>query len=70
MKIDLTDMTAVVTGATAGIGLAIAKSLAQAGAKVAINGLKQETVDKGVAAVHSACIAAAGSGVVADVATA
>ena len=54
MKIDLTDMTAVVTGSTVGIGLAIAKRLAQAGAKVVINGRKQETVDKGVAAVHAA----------------
>ncbi len=70
MKIDLTDKTALVTGSTAGIGLAIAKSLAQSGAKVIINGRKQETVDRGVAAVHGACNAAAVSGVAADVATA
>lgn len=70
MKIDLTDKTALVTGSTAGIGLAIAKSLAQAGAKVVINGRKQETVDKGIAAVHEACNAAAVTGVAADVATA
>src|ERR1700744_6334489 len=70
MKIDLTDKTALVTGSTAGIGLAIAKSLAQAGAKVVVNGRKQETVDKGIAAVHDACKAAAVSGVAADVATA
>jgi NAD(P)-dependent dehydrogenase (short-subunit alcohol dehydrogenase family) len=70
MKIDLTDKTALVTGSTAGIGLAIAKSLAQAGAKVVINGRKQETVDKGMAAVHAACNAAAVTGVAADVATA
>jgi NAD(P)-dependent dehydrogenase (short-subunit alcohol dehydrogenase family) len=70
MKIDLADKTAVVTGSTAGIGLAIAKSLARAGAKVVINGRKQQTVDKGIAAVHEACNAAAVSGVAADVATA
>lgn len=70
MKIDLTDKTALVTGSTAGIGLAIAKSLAQAGAKVVINGRKQETVDRGIAAVHEACNAAAVTGVAADVATA
>lgn len=70
MKIDLTDKTALVTGSTAGIGLAIAKRLAQAGAKVVINGRKQETVDKGIAAVHEACNAAAVTGVAADVATA
>lgn len=70
MKIDLTDKTALVTGSTAGIGLAVAKGLAQAGAKVVINGRKQETVDKGVAAVHASCKAAAVSGIAADVATA
>jgi NAD(P)-dependent dehydrogenase (short-subunit alcohol dehydrogenase family) len=70
MKIDLTDKTALVTGSTAGIGLAIAKALAQSGAKVVVNGRKQSTVDKGVAAVHESCKAAAVSGVTADIATA
>lgn len=70
MKIDLTDKTALVTGSTAGIGLAIAKALARSGAKVVVNGRTQATVDKGIAAVHEACKAAAVSGVAADVATA
>lgn len=70
MKIDLTDKTALVTGSTAGIGLAIAKALARSGAKVVVNGRTQATVDKGIAAVHEACNAAAVSGVAADVATA
>ncbi|WP_045835929.1 SDR family NAD(P)-dependent oxidoreductase [Hyphomicrobium sp. 99] len=70
MKLDLTNKTAVVTGSTVGIGLAIAKGLAHAGAKVVINGRKKETVDKGVAAVHGSVNAAAVSGVAADVSTA
>lgn len=70
MKVDLTNKTAVVTGSTGGIGLAIAKGLAQAGAKVVVNGRKQETVDKGIAAIHDSVNAAAVSGVAADVSTA
>jgi NAD(P)-dependent dehydrogenase (short-subunit alcohol dehydrogenase family) len=38
MKIDLTGKTAVVTGSTQGIGFAIAKGLAEAGASVVVNG--------------------------------
>ena len=34
----LNGKTAVVTGSTSGIGLAIARALAQAGANVALNG--------------------------------
>ena len=70
MKIDLTGKTALVTGSTAGIGLAIAKGLAEAGAKVVINGRKQATVDKGVAAIHDSVKGAAVSGIAADVSTA
>ncbi len=70
MKIDLTGKTALVTGSTAGIGLAIAKGLAASGAKVVVNGRKQATVDKGVAAVHDSVKVAAVSGVAADVSTA
>ncbi len=42
MKIDLTGMTAVVTGGTAGIGLAAARLFLEAGAAVALCGRDQE----------------------------
>lgn len=44
MHIDLTGKRAVVTGSTAGIGFAIAKGLAAAGAQVVINGRTRERV--------------------------
>jgi gluconate 5-dehydrogenase len=56
---------ALVTGASYGIGFAIASGLAAAGAKIAFNDIKQELVDKGVAAYKEAGITA--KGYVADV---
>lgn len=41
---------ALVTGASYGIGFAIAKAMANAGATIVFNDIKQELVDKGVAA--------------------
>jgi NAD(P)-dependent dehydrogenase (short-subunit alcohol dehydrogenase family) len=69
MKIDLAGKSVLVTGSTAGIGLAIAKGLAATGAKVIVNGRKQETVEKAIAAVKAAGDGTA-TGVAADVSTA
>jgi NAD(P)-dependent dehydrogenase (short-subunit alcohol dehydrogenase family) len=48
MRIDLSGMTALVTGSTSGIGHAIANGLAAAGANVVINGRSQDRVDASV----------------------
>lgn len=67
MDIDLTEKTAIVTGSTGGIGLAIAAGLARAGARVVILGRTQQGVD---AALQKLAKAGAVSGVVADAGTA
>jgi 3-oxoacyl-[acyl-carrier protein] reductase len=43
---DLTGMTALVTGASGGIGSAIAKALVSRGAKVALSGTREEALQK------------------------
>jgi NAD(P)-dependent dehydrogenase (short-subunit alcohol dehydrogenase family) len=48
MKIDLSGMTALVTGSTAGIGYAVAKGLAGSGADVIINGRNQQKLDAAI----------------------
>ena len=53
---------ALVTGASYGIGFAIAKAMAAAGATICFNDIKQELVDKGVAAYKEEGIDAHGSG--------
>ena len=51
---------ALVTGASYGIGFAIAKAMAGAGATIVFNDIKQELVDKGIAAYKEAGITAHG----------
>jgi NAD(P)-dependent dehydrogenase (short-subunit alcohol dehydrogenase family) len=70
MKIDLSEKTALVTGSTAGIGHAIAKGLAAAGATVVVNGRTQAKVDAAVAAMAKAVPGSKLRGVAADVSTA
>lgn len=50
----------LVTGASYGIGFAIAKAFAQAGAKIVFNDIKQELVDKGLQAYEQDGIQAHG----------
>ena len=51
---------ALVTGASYGIGFALATAFARAGAKIAFNDIKQELVDKGLAAYKKEGIDAKG----------
>ena len=53
MDLKLTGKIALVTGSTAGIGFAIAKSLAVEGAYVYVNGRTQKRVDAATAAIRS-----------------
>ena len=52
MDLQLKGKLALVTGSTAGIGLAIAKTLAREGARVIVNGRQQAAVDSAVAAIQ------------------
>lgn len=47
-KFSLEGKVALVTGASSGIGFALAKGLGEAGAKVVFNDINQENVDKGI----------------------
>ena len=63
MDLDLNGKTALVTGSTAGIGLAIATALAKEGAAVIVNGRTQERVDRALA------VSGAAHGLAADLGT-
>jgi NAD(P)-dependent dehydrogenase (short-subunit alcohol dehydrogenase family) len=64
VNIDLSGKTALVTGSTQGIGLAIARGLAAAGARVAVNGRGRDRVDAAVAELDGDVL-----GIAADVTT-
>jgi NAD(P)-dependent dehydrogenase (short-subunit alcohol dehydrogenase family) len=70
MKIDLKGKTALVTGSMSGIGHAIARGLAAAGADVVVNGRGQARVDAAVAAMAKAAPGIRVRGIAADVSTA
>ncbi len=70
MKIDLTGKTAIVTGSTGGIGLAIAAGLARSGASVVIAGRTQGRVDAALKKLAEATAHGSIRGVVADAGTA
>ena len=70
MNIDLSGKTALVTGSTAGIGYAIARGLAAAGAEVVLNGRGQDKVDAALTSLKQAAPGAKVRGVAADVSTA
>lgn len=69
MDLKLADKSALVSGSTGGIGLAIAQSLAQEGAAVIINGRSQERVDQAIATIKAATPNAKLSGVAIDLST-
>lgn len=66
MDLQLSHKRALVTGSTAGIGYAIAFTLAKEGAEVIINGRKQESVDTAVKKLKEETGATNISGVAAD----
>ena len=70
MKLGLEGKKALVTGSTAGIGLAAATVLAEEGAHVIVNGRTQARVDGAVAAIQQAVPGATVRGVAADLGTA
>ncbi|HEY5256734.1 MAG TPA: SDR family NAD(P)-dependent oxidoreductase, partial [Acidobacteriaceae bacterium] len=69
MDLQLTGKMALVSGSTAGIGLAIAKELAQEGAHVTINGRTAERVQHALEVIRATHPKGKIEGVAADLAT-
>lgn len=70
MDLQLQGKRALVTGSTAGIGLAIARGLAREGAGVIINGRTAKRVDQAIAALKRAGVSGKLEGLAADLGTA
>ncbi|MEJ6484390.1 SDR family NAD(P)-dependent oxidoreductase [Nostoc punctiforme UO1] len=70
MDLKLHGKSALVSGSTAGIGLATAQALAQEGASVIVNGRSEERVTQAIAKIKHSTPDAQVSGVVADTGTA
>ncbi len=70
MDLQLKGWRALVTGSTAGIGFAIAKTLAAEGTAVVINGRAADRVEAALAQLREACPGAELSGITADLASA
>jgi NAD(P)-dependent dehydrogenase (short-subunit alcohol dehydrogenase family) len=70
IDLDLSGKVALVTGSTAGIGLAIVTGLAEAGAHVWVNGRTSERVDSAIARIRSSLPGATVSPAPGDLATA
>jgi NAD(P)-dependent dehydrogenase (short-subunit alcohol dehydrogenase family) len=69
MNLGLQGKLAVVSGSTAGIGLAIATALATEGAKLVVNGRTQARVDAAVKTIQQSVAGAGVRGVAADLGT-
>jgi NAD(P)-dependent dehydrogenase (short-subunit alcohol dehydrogenase family) len=69
MNLGLQGKTAVVSGSTAGIGLAIAAALAAEGTRVVVNGRTQERVSAALEKIHQRVANADARGVAADLGT-
>ncbi|HEY4145665.1 SDR family oxidoreductase [Pinirhizobacter sp.] len=70
MRIELGGRSAIVSGSTAGIGLAIATGLAGAGAHVVVTGRTQARVEEALASIHTIHPKASLSGQAGDLGTA
>jgi len=69
MDLQLSDKVALVSGSTAGIGLAIATTLAQEGATVIVNGRTQERVNHAIEILEQSVPNAKLQGIAADLGT-
>jgi len=70
MNVDCSGQTAIITGSTAGIGFAIARGLAHAGAAIVINGRTRVAVEAALHALSSELPRVKAHGVVANLASA